>query len=112
MKKHRIIRFILIPLIFLAVSFGTNNRGWAAEEGGQVQTNAGIVLKKSNTETEQTSESTTNESSIREKKPVGRLPNTGDLITISFLFAGIFLSILAAIFFFLRKRSIVKGERD
>ncbi|WP_375178417.1 LPXTG cell wall anchor domain-containing protein [Enterococcus rotai] len=112
MKKHRIIRYILIPLIFLAVSFGTINKGWAAEEGGQVQTKAGIVLKKSAPTTEQTSDATHNGLSPQEKKPAGRLPNTGDLIKVSLLFTGVILSLLALILFFWKKRRPVKGERD
>ncbi|WP_086314879.1 hypothetical protein A5821_002468 [Enterococcus sp. 7F3_DIV0205] len=112
MKKHRIIRFILTPLIFLAVSFGTINEGWAAEEGGQVQTNAGIVFQKTDPSTPQTSDSTHNEPSNKEKKPTGRLPNTGDLIKISLLFTGVTLSLLALFLFFWKKRRTLKGERD
>ncbi|MBO0468085.1 LPXTG cell wall anchor domain-containing protein [Enterococcus plantarum] len=114
MKKQRMICFVLTPLIFLAVSFGTINEA-AAEEGGQVQTNAGIVFKESDSSTAQTNESTHNDSSSNKlpntgKKPTGRLPNTGDLIKVSMLFTGGALILIALIVFFWKKRKRVKRE--
>lgn len=112
MKKYRIIRFILTLLIFLAVSFSPDNVGWAAEEGGQVQTNAGIVFGETDPSTSQTSDATHNEPSKKEKKSTGRLPSTGDLIKISLLLCGFALSLLALFLFFWKKRRALKGERD
>ncbi len=109
MKQINKIQFVLLPIIFLALSFGTINEAWAVEEGGQVQTNAGVVLRKAKTTSSQTSDSS-NEPLTPKEKPVGRLPQTGDLVTISLLISGGIVLIVTLSLLFLKGNAERRGD--
>ncbi|MFD1901443.1 hypothetical protein GQR36_18060 [Enterococcus termitis] len=67
MKKGYRIRLLLTSISFLALFLGMNhtNEARAAEEGGQVQTDAGIVMRKAKKTTD-----SSDKPPIPKKKPV------------------------------------------
>lgn len=103
MKKSLIIRIILTPLVFLGMHFMPVNESWAAAKGEQVQTNAGIFLRETDSSAQTTAESTDDQLRVK-TKPKGKLPSTGDLIKTSILFSGLVLSIAVLCLFFWKKR--------
>ncbi|GGC91462.1 LPXTG cell wall anchor domain-containing protein [Enterococcus wangshanyuanii] len=109
MKQINKIQFVLLPIIFLALSFGTINEAWAVEEGGQVQTNAGVVLRKAKTTPNQTSDSS-KKSLLPKEKPVGRLPQTGELVKISLLVSGGIVLIVTLSLLLLKGNAGRKGD--
>ena len=113
MNKVKKIKFLLFPLMFLLIVLFSSAVHNAAEEGGQVQTDAGIVLYPAETSTSDSSKpddpSKTDEP--RQKKPVGRLPSTGELIQMSFVISGAIV-VLVFLLLLARKKNRGKGEQS
>lgn len=113
MNKVKKIKFLLVPLMFLLIVLFSSTVHNAAEEGGQVQTDAGIVLHPAETSTSDSSK-TDDPSKIdepRQKKPVGRLPSTGELIRMSFVISGAIV-VLVFLLLLTRKKKRGKGEQS
>ncbi|WP_086314475.1 hypothetical protein A5821_002048 [Enterococcus sp. 7F3_DIV0205] len=109
MKKKRILyliltSFVCVGLVVKAIPVH------AAEEGGQVQTQADVGFYEESTDssTEPTTSETKPSQSIstppRPVKPTGKFPTTGELVKKSLLFSGSALVLLALIFFFWKRK--------
>ncbi|MBO0471755.1 LPXTG cell wall anchor domain-containing protein [Enterococcus sp. DIV0242_7C1] len=107
------IYFVLFSVIGLLIVFG-GEVVQAVEEGGQVQTNAGLVFSgeessdskpphDSSTSDSSTSSSSSSNNTPKEEKPIGRLPSTGELVKKSLSITGGALLLIVFGLFLLKK---------
>lgn len=111
MKKK--IKHLYIGLILLALTggiLGTSNTSVYGEEAA-VQTNGEIVFSAESSDSSTPSSDSTISSSELVKKPIGRLPSTGELVMKSLSISGIVLVAFVIVFYLVkRKKDASKKE--
>lgn len=117
MKKKRI--FYLLLTSFVCMGFVMDTiLVYGAEEGGRVQSKAGVGFYEASTESSTKSSSTSDSQSsqstsyeLKAEKPTGKLPETGELVKKSLFISGSILVVLILIFFFYKRKKEKRSKR-